>query len=293
MKLQTHEDFYTPQDRKQKRWLRLILLISIVIIWSIAGVLLSAFFFAIWPAPRSSWLELIGNCLAFLPLFLLVLLMPLILKKKVKSTFSASGQIRFKLIFLGFWSWGLLLLAESTYKFLANPEGFRLTFDPSQFFLTLLVALIFITMQATAEEMLFRSAIPVAIGSFVKNPYFILITSSLLFGLPHLSNPEASSDVFVSLLAYSLTGFVWGWVSYKSGGIELAIGAHVINNIYGLVLVGYDNSAISTTSIFKTAELDMTSSLIQSAVMFAIWVLFLKRNQNWNFKNGPKVDSSN
>lgn len=269
-------DFYTPEDRRTRRWIRLVLLGATVLAWSISGVILTAVFFALWPEPRPGWAELLGNCLAFLPLFLLLPLTPVILKKRISSIFRSSGSVRGRLFFLGAWSWGTLLVLESVFKFFLEPGSFRITLDWAQFLPALFVALILVTMQASSEEMLFRSAIPAAIGGFTKNPFIIISLSGVLFGVPHLSNPEANSDVLVSLIAYSLTGCVWGWVTYRSGGLELAIGAHAINNIYGLVLVGYDNSAVSTSSILKTAELDMASSLFQSLVMFGIWLVFLK-----------------
>lgn len=267
--------FFAPEDIREKRWLRLALLILTILAWSISGVVLTALFFMVFPEPRAPWLELLGNCLAFVPLFFLILLTPILLKKKVGSVFSMNDSVRFNLVFLGFWSWGLLLVVESLYKLALDPAGFRFTLNLSDFVPALLVALVFITIQASSEEMLFRSAIPMAIGSFIRNPVFIIVGSGLLFGLPHLSNPEASAQFVVSLFAYSLTGVAWGWISYRSGGIELAIGAHVINNIYGLVIVGYDNSAVSASSIFKTGELDMASSLIQSVILLSVWLLFL------------------
>ncbi len=279
MSVESKTHFFAPKNIREKRWLRLSLLVLSVLVWTIAGVLLTAIFFLFFPEPRPAWAELLGNCLAFLPLFLILPIAQMLLRQKVQSMISLNGKVRLNLVFLGFWSWGLLLVLESLYKLLLDPGSFRFTLDFADFIPTLLVGVIFISIQATSEEMLFRSAIPMALGSFVRNPYFIIVVSGLLFGLPHLANPEANAQFLVSLFAYSLTGVAWGWITYRTGGIELAIGAHVINNIYGLVIVGYDNSAVSTASIFKTGEIDMLSSLIQSAVLLTVWLLFLIKFQ--------------
>ena len=273
------QSFYSPEDRKNRRWIALVLIVVTFLIWSISGSVLTAIAFMIWPEPRSPWQELLANCIAFLPLFVLLSLLPLMLRRKLTTTFTSNRTIRYGLVFAGMWTWGLLLVAESIYKFAVSPSTFILTFQVEEFVPALLVAIVFVTIQATSEEMLFRSAIPKAVGSFTRNPLVIIGLSSLLFGLPHLSNPEAANQIWVSLLAYSLTGAAWGWISYRSGGIELAIGAHVINNIYGLVLVGYDNSAVTTASIFKTPELDMTQSLVQNAIMLGLWVFWLSKSK--------------
>lgn len=273
------QSFYSPVDRKNRRWLALALLVITFLVWSISGSILTAIVFMIWPEPRSPWQELLANCVAFLPLFVLLLFLPFALKRGLVTTFTSGRTFRYGLVFWGMWTWGLLLAAESIYKFAVSPSTFKLTLQVAEFLPALLVAMVFVTIQATSEEMLFRSAIPKVVGSFAKNPVVIIGLSSLLFGLPHLSNPEAANQFWVSLLAYSLTGAAWGWISYRSGGIELAIGAHVINNIYGLVLVGYDNSAVTTASIFKTPELDMTQSLIQNAIMLGLWVTWLSKGK--------------
>ena len=113
----------------------------------------------------------------------------------------------------------------------------------------------------------------------------------MFFGLPHLSNPEANSQIVVSLIGYTLTGIGWGWATYKSGGLELAIGAHIVNNIYALTIVGYDNSAVSASSILKTNELNMTISTISSLIMLIIWIAILGRN-NWAIVLANSSDKS-
>ena len=111
----------------------------------------------------------------------------------------------------------------------------------------------------------------------LRNPITIVVASGVLFGAAHLSNPEAQQDPLISLVGYSLADIGWGWVTYKSGGLELAIGAHTINNFYALLIVGYSNSAIAGAAIWTTPEVDMKESTISSLIMMGIWIFALRR----------------
>ena len=286
------KNFFTPTmgERETRLW-RVISLIVVGFLWSLLGVLLTAIIFAVKPEPREPWLDLLGNSVAFVPLLILCLFVPLVHKRKALTIFSVTGKIRGNLIFVGILSWGILLIFESLFKFLLNPNDFRVTLNFKEFIPTFLIAIIFISIQATSEELLFRSLIPQALGGFFRNPYAIIAISGMLFGLPHLSNPEANSQIFVSLIGYTLTGIGWGWATYKSGGLELAIGAHIVNNIYALTIVGYDNSAVSASSILKTNELNMTLSTISSLIMLSVWIAILGRN-DWAIVQANSSDES-
>lgn len=111
----------------------------------------------------------------------------------------------------------------------------------------------------------------------LRNPITIVVASGVLFGAAPLSNPEAQQDPLISLAGHSLAGIGWGWVTYKSGGLELAIGAHTINNFYALLIVGYSNSAIAGAAIWTTPEVDMQESTISSLIMMGIWIFALRR----------------
>ena len=174
------------------------------------------------------------------------------------------------------WTWGLLLIGETAVKMITSFNKLEVTFRPETFLPTLLVSLVLLPIQTASEEMLFRGALPQNLSRHLRQPIVVVILSSVLFGAAHLMNPEALSRPIISLLAYSAVGFGWGLVTQKSGGLELAIGAHTINNFYGLFVVGYRNSAIRGSSIWMLPNINMVESMILSIIMVMIWIVMLR-----------------
>ena len=72
----------------------------------------------------------------------------------------------------------------------------------SRFLPFLFLALILIPIQTSAEELFFRGYVLQGIGLHWKNIWVLSTISGLLFGLPHLLNPEASVN-------YPLLGFYY------------------------------------------------------------------------------------
>lgn len=269
--------FFSPaaglRETALRRWL---LLIMAVLTWTTVGTLLTAVAYLVWPEPRAVWQEYVANFIAFVPLFCLLLLMPKILGRPSMTAITSVSKIRWSLVWLGFWSWGLMLVAETLSKLIRNPSEIELTFPGLAYVWPFLISLMLLPLQTSSEELLFRGAIPQALTSIFRNPIVVLIVSGVLFGAAHLSNPEAQKQPFISLVGYSVTGIGWGWVTYKTAGLELAIGAHTVNNFYALLIVGYSNSAIQGSAIWTTPEVNMKESTITNLLMMGIWLIALR-----------------
>lgn len=84
-------------------------------------------------------------------------------------------------------------------------------------------------LQAAAEEFFFRGYLLQAIGSATGRAWVGVVGSALLFALMHgLQNP--------ALFAHRLVfGLVAGALVVLTGGLEAAIGAHIVNNISSYV----------------------------------------------------------
>lgn len=88
-----------------------------------------------------------------------------------------------------------------------------------------LAVLIGAPLQAAAEEVFFRGYLMQAFGAATGNVWVGLVASSLLFALFHgIQNP--------ALFAHRLVfGLVMGALVIATGGVEAAIGAHIVNNV--------------------------------------------------------------
>ncbi len=91
------------------------------------------------------------------------------------------------------------------------------------------LALLAVPMQAAAEEYVFRGLLMQTIGAWLRHPAFAIVLPVPLFTLGH------DYDV-LGLVDVTAFGLVAGWLTWRTGGLEAAIGLHVANNA---VLVGF------------------------------------------------------
>lgn len=139
-------------------------------------------------------------------------------------------------------------LAGIAFEFLLDPALFSAApaeasndFDSSAALLSLLLVLILVPFQATAEEVVFRGLFMQVLGSWLKNPWFAILIPSVGFALAHIYN-------IWGLLAVGLMGAVAAWLTWRTGGLEAAIAIHVINNLvaFGFMSAGFGGETAQT-----------------------------------------------
>jgi membrane protease YdiL (CAAX protease family) len=89
--------------------------------------------------------------------------------------------------------------------------------------LMLAIIVLLVPLQATAEEYVFRGYLMQAIGGWLKHPAFAILLPVPLFMLGHLYDVWGLLDVGVFAVFAA-------WLTWRTGGLEAAIVAHVINN---------------------------------------------------------------
>ncbi len=95
--------------------------------------------------------------------------------------------------------------------------------------LLVLLAIVLTPLQATAEEYVFRGYLMQAIGGWLKHPAWAILLPVPLFAIGH------PYDIW-GLLDVSIFAIAAGWLTWRTGGLEAAIVAHVINNTTLFVL---------------------------------------------------------
>ena len=129
-------------------------------------------------------------------------------------------------------------------------------FNPSRFWMYLPVTLLCIPLQSATEEIALRGYLNQGLGHYIKNPWIVFIITSAAFASLHLGNPEVlestkDTSLIIAISGYFLFGIFACILTYIDGGLESAIGMHAANNIFAASMVGYDNSALPTPTIFK------------------------------------------
>ena len=118
--------------------------------------------------------------------------------------------------------------------------------------LMLLLVIVLIPFQAAAEEYVFRGYLMQLIGGWLRHPVFAIVLPAPLFVLGH------GYDIWGGL-SVGAFAIVAGWLSWRTGGLEAAIGLHIINNVSIFVLGAFslvDANATSATPV------DLLSSVV-------------------------------
>ena len=136
-------------------------------------------------------------------------------------------------------------------------------------------------LQAAAEELLFRGYILQGLGLLTHRVWIPVVVSSLVFVLLHISNPEAQVDTLLALAGYLTAGLLFGLVTIRDNCLELAIGMHIANNVF-VLLVNSDVSALPVPPVFTVTTLDAVYnllSLIVIGLIFYTGLSLLKRRR--------------
>ena len=209
--------------------------------------------------------------LSFLPLLVgLLLVVRFIHQRPVTSLITPFARIDWKRMAVGFLAFGVLVGLACLVESLLYPGRYRFSFDPLEMLKFIPVVLILVPLQAATEELLIRGYIMQGLGLLTRRAWFPVAVSSLVFMLLHFSNPEAQVDTLISLGGYLAVALLLALVTLKDNRLELAIGMHIANNVFVLV-VNNAVSALPVPSVFTVATLDAGYNLVSTIVVGVIF----------------------
>jgi uncharacterized protein len=200
------------------------------------------------------------------------LAMQFIHKRPLRTLVTPARSLDWGRLFQGFWVWLGLIAVMSLVEALVYPGRYVWTFDLSRFLPFLFLALIFIPIQTSAEELFFRGYLLQQVGLHVKNIWVLSCISGLLFGLPHLLNPEATVNYPLLGFYYFAFGFSLAFITLRDGKLELALGAHAANNLFSVIIANYTITALPSPSIFTIQVLDAFFSVPAAVLGMGIFV---------------------
>lgn len=224
-----------------------------------------------------TWGYLFFALITFVPLFLATLIAyRFILGIKLRYLFATLGEFRWWRVGLGFWVWVILIGGPTVISLALGAEGYSFSFNPLTFLPYLVVALLLLPIQTTSEELFFRGWIIQWAAKRSGNILWLSVLSGALFSLPHLLNPEAAGDVVGAFFGYFSVGFALGWVTVRDRSLEIAIGAHLSNNLFAALIVGYEGGALPAEAVFTTESLEWSSSNLISLLVVPLFILLTR-----------------
>jgi membrane protease YdiL (CAAX protease family) len=163
----------------------------------------------------------------------------------------ADGRPRWRRAALAAMVWAGAAAVFEGVAYLLYPESYSWTFEAARFVPLLVVCVLLVPLQSVAEELLFRGYLMQGLGLAIRRGWAALLVTSVLFAAVHLGNPELARFGRGFLLYYAGIGLVLGLATLLDDGLEVAIGAHVANNLWGALVVSFPGSVLDTPALLR------------------------------------------
>ncbi|WP_233884244.1 CPBP family intramembrane glutamic endopeptidase [Tenacibaculum piscium] len=203
-------------------------------------------------------------------LLFLFLAVKFIHKRAIKTIITSRKTIDWSRFWFGFMTWGILAVSITFLGIFLTPENYTWNFKPVPFFTLVAVSFLFLPLQTSFEELLFRGYFMQVLGVWFKNRWLPLIITSVAFGLLHGANPEVEKIGYISMVFYIGTGFFFGITTLMDEGTELALGLHAVNNIVAAFLVTTNWTVFQTDALF----VDISEPSIGIEMFLPVLVLY-------------------
>ncbi|MBB4071057.1 CPBP family glutamic-type intramembrane protease [Canibacter oris] len=192
---------------------------------------------------------------------------------------SVAARIRWELI-LWFTLAALLIYAVvQGVGLLLGTGGEMIYQEPQQstgmLLLTLLVIVLLVPLQATAEEVVFRGVLLQTFGSWLRSPVLAVIVTSMLFGAAHVQY-----NIW-GMLVTGMMGLCMAILTIRTGGLEAAMALHTVNNVvvFTINTFGFvsDPDQIGPFSLLS----ELVILLLFTAAVELIWRRGKARGKAW------------
>jgi membrane protease YdiL (CAAX protease family) len=198
------------------------------------------------------------------------------------QTINGTGSVRWKRFFISGLVWAILSGMYLIFYLDFDPSNFTLNNKSVTLIYLTIIALAFIPFQAAFEEVIFRGYLMQGFAVAVKNRWFPLFMTSILFALMHGLNPEVKEFGFFTMMPqYLLFALTFGIASIIDDGIEVAMGAHTANNIFLCIFVTNSSSALQTPALYVQKNIYPWTEFISMLIASVIFIIALSVIFKW------------
>lgn len=212
-------------------------------------------------------LQLLPVSLSLVALFMCV---KWIHKRPVLSLLTTRKKFDFKRVGYSMLCWGGVLLIFFGVDYLLYPSSVKWNYQGLDFWVLLLISLVFVSLQTLFEEVLFRGYLLQAFGAFIPQKWLTILLTALFFAAMHLGNPEIELIGYEALIYFFCTALFLGILVVADKGLELSFGFHFINNFFASVFLTNDWQVFQTEALFKSTA----NPQINSAHWITICIIF-------------------
>ena len=287
--------FLWDKSYKLKNFWYYILGSFILILFSFIGQLpMIPFLPSELPSPDADPMDIFKTIPSNLRLFLLLLsfafVVPgiwLVVKKlhdlPIMSVLSSRKKIDLERVLYAFMLWGTIVSAFVFLEYSLNSDNYVFNFKVKEFLILAVIAILFIPIQTSVEEIVFRGYLMQGFGYWLNSRFMALSLTSTVFGSLHLANPEITALGYEFVILYITVGFVLGIMTLMDDGLELALGFHAANNLIAVLLVTADWTVFQTESILidiSEPSLGITD-WVTPFIVFPILLAIFARKYSW------------
>ena len=219
-------------------------------------------------------------------LLALLLAVKFLHKQSINDLTTTRKKIDWKRVWFIFFLWGIVSSSLVLVDYFMSPEDYQWNFNLIPFLILCVIAIIFVPLQTSFEEYIFRGYLMQGIGVLAKNKWVPLVITSLVFGLLHIANPEVDKLGPIIMVYYIGTGLFLGILTLMDDGLELALGFHAANNLFTALLVTADWTVFQTHSVLKDlsdpSEMGIVEIFVPIFVVFPILIFILAKKYNWS-----------
>lgn len=206
--------------------------------------------------------------------------------RNILTLTTSRDAVDFKRIFFSFFLVVLSTIIIFIITYFIDNSNIVWNFNPLKFAVLFLISILLFPFQIGFEEYLFRGYLMQQIGIIVKNRWFPLVFTSVIFGLFHSANPEVAQLGYGVMVFYIGTGFLLGIMTLMDEGLELALGFHLGNNMMAALLITSDYSAIRTDAVFKYTGVENPADILNEmifsiAIVYPIILYIFAKRYNW------------
>lgn len=203
-------------------------------------------------------------------------------ERTITQTINGTGSIRWRRFFISALVWsvisGLYLVAYLEY----NPSNFTINNNTVSLIFLALISILIIPFQAGFEEVLFRGYLMQGFAVMVRNRWFPLLMTSVLFGLMHSLNPEVRALGFFTMMPqYIIFGLVFGIATIMDDGVEVAMGAHTANNVFLCIFLTNNSYALQTSALYEQKNIYPWTEFAGLLIGSVIFIFVMKKIFKW------------
>ena len=196
----------------------------------------------------------------------------------INRFFSGNIKFRWNLFALSAIIWFILGTISDVIMSVFQKGNYQWTFNASIFFPYMILAVILIAIQITAEEAFFRGYLQRGFSILFKNIWVAIILQAVLFGLLHGANTEVTTYGLLTTMPFYIgIGLLLGAITYKLNGLEASMGLHFANNIYATAFVTFSGSSIKSPALFTIKNYHPILSLIVFVLSAVLYIFILQK----------------